>query len=188
MNPTRTYTPEELRYLKMLSRQYPTVRAAGTEIINLQAIMNLPKGCEHFISDVHGEYEAFLHILNSCSGVVRERLDFLYQDTMPRAKLDQLASGNAEGGGADIIINSSDMSGGDGGLFEQAVEFAIADGQISTSTLQRRLKIGYARAGRLTDEMEERGIVAAKDGSKPRKCLITREEWEEMKKSTEGMA
>jgi len=102
-------------------------------------------------------------------------------------KLDQLASGNTEGGGADIIINSSDMSGGDGGLFEQAVEFAIQDGQISTSTLQRRLKIGYARAGRLTDEMEERGIVAAKDGSKPRKCLITREEWEEMKRSTEGM-
>ena len=103
-------------------------------------------------------------------------------------KLDQLASGNTEGGGADIIINSSDMSGGDGGLFEQAVEFAIQDGQISTSTLQRRLKIGYARAGRLTDEMEERGIVAAKDGSKPRKCLITREEWEEMKRSTEGMS
>ena len=92
MNPTRTYTPEELRYLKMLSRQYPTVRAAGTEIINLQAIMNLPKGCEHFISDVHGEYEAFLHILNSCSGVVRERLDFLYQDSVPRAELDQLAT------------------------------------------------------------------------------------------------
>ena len=101
-------------------------------------------------------------------------------------KLDEIANGG-ESGGADIIINSSDMSGGDGGLFEQAVEFAIQDGQISTSTLQRRLKIGYARAGRLTDEMEERGIVAAKDGSKPRKCLITREEWEEMKKSTEGM-
>ena len=92
MKPTRTYTPEELRYLKMLSRQYPTVRAAGTEIINLQAILNLPKGCEHFISDVHGEYEAFLHILNSCSGVVRERLDFLYQDSVPRAELDQLAT------------------------------------------------------------------------------------------------
>ena len=102
-------------------------------------------------------------------------------------KLDELANGNGEGGNADIIINSSDMSGGDGGLFEQAVEFAIQDGQISTSTLQRRLKIGYARAGRLTDEMEERGIVAAKDGSKPRKCLITREEWEEMKKTSEGM-
>ena len=103
-------------------------------------------------------------------------------------KLDELANGGENGGGADIIINSSDMSGGDGGLFEQAVEFAIQDGQISTSTLQRRLKIGYARAGRLTDEMEERGIVAAKDGSKPRKCLITREEWEEMKRSTEGMS
>ena len=102
-------------------------------------------------------------------------------------RLDQLASDSTEGGGADIIINSSDMSGGDGGLFEQAVEFAIQDGQISTSTLQRRLKIGYARAGRLTDEMEERGIVAAKDGSKPRKCLITREDWEEMKKTTEGL-
>ena len=101
-------------------------------------------------------------------------------------KLDELANGG-ETGGADIIINSSDMSGGDGGLFEQAVEYAIQDGQISTSTLQRRLKIGYARAGRLTDEMEERGIVAAKDGSKPRKCLITREEWDEMKKATEGM-
>ena len=67
----------------MLSRMYPTVRAAGTEIINLQAILNLPKGCEHFISDVHGEHEAFLHILNSCSGVVRERIDLLFADTAP---------------------------------------------------------------------------------------------------------
>ncbi len=76
----------------MLSRQYPTVRAAGTEIINLQAIMNLPKGCEHFISDVHGEHEAFLHILNSCSGVVRERLDLLFANSVPRAELDELAT------------------------------------------------------------------------------------------------
>ena len=53
----------------------------------------------------------------------------------------------------------------------------------STSTLQRRLKVGYARAGRLTDEMEERGIISAKDGSKPRTCLITREEWEAMRAS-----
>ena len=100
-------------------------------------------------------------------------------------KMEEMASGSSnEGTGADMI--AGEMSGGDGGLFEQAVEYAIADGQISTSTLQRRLKIGYARAGRLTDEMEERGIVAAKDGSKPRKCLITREEWEEMKKLSSG--
>ncbi len=100
-------------------------------------------------------------------------------------KLEQIANGSAgDMSGADMIGGTGEVGGVDGGLFEQAVEFAISDGQISTSTLQRRLKIGYARAGRLTDEMEERGIVAAKDGSKPRKCLITREEWEEMKKNT----
>ena len=71
----RTYTETDLRYLKMLSRMFPTVRAAATEIINLNAILNLPKGCEHFISDLHGEHEAFLHILNSCSGVIREPLE-----------------------------------------------------------------------------------------------------------------
>ena len=99
-------------------------------------------------------------------------------------KMEEIASGGSnESTGADMI--AGEMTGGDGGLFEQAVEYAIADGQISTSTLQRRLKIGYARAGRLTDEMEERGIVAAKDGSKPRKCLITREEWEEIKKAAD---
>ena len=101
-------------------------------------------------------------------------------------KLEQIENGaNNDSTGADMIGGTADMGGSDGSLFEQAVEYAIADGQISTSTLQRRLKIGYARAGRLTDEMEERGIVAAKDGSKPRKCLITREEWEEMKQVSE---
>ena len=92
MNQHRTYTAEELKYLKMLSRLYPTVRSAGTEIINLKAIMNLPKGCEHFISDVHGEYEAFLHILNSCSGAIRERIDQLFSDSITKAERDQLAT------------------------------------------------------------------------------------------------
>jgi S-DNA-T family DNA segregation ATPase FtsK/SpoIIIE len=97
-------------------------------------------------------------------------------------KLEQLAGGSAgDMSGADMVGGTGELGEGDGGLFEQAVEFAISDGQISTSSLQRRLKIGYARAGRLTDEMEERGIIAAKDGSKPRKCLITREEWEALK-------
>ncbi|MBR4132367.1 MAG: fructose-1,6-bisphosphatase, partial [Oscillospiraceae bacterium] len=88
----RTYTKEELHYLKMLSRQYPDLRATGTEIINLRAILNLPKGCEHFISDVHGEYEAFLHILNSCSGVVRERIDLLFSDSLSPEERAQLAT------------------------------------------------------------------------------------------------
>ena len=92
MEQHRSYSPEELHYLNMLSRLYPTVRAAGTEIINLQAILNLPKGCEHFISDVHGEHEAFLHILNACSGVIRERIDLLFSDSMRRAARERLAT------------------------------------------------------------------------------------------------
>lgn len=92
MKTKRTFKPEELRYLKLLAKQYPTVQAASTEIINLQAILNLPKGTEHFISDIHGEYEAFLHILNSCSGVVKEKLDELFGASMPRSERDQLAT------------------------------------------------------------------------------------------------
>ena len=92
MKSTKAYRPENLHYLKMLARQYPTVQAASTEIINLQAILNLPKGTEHFISDVHGEHEAFLHILNSASGVVRRKLNDLFATSIPRRELDQLAT------------------------------------------------------------------------------------------------
>ena len=92
MKETARCRPEHLHYLKMLARQYPTVQAASTEIINLQAILNLPKGTEHFISDVHGEHEAFLHILNSASGVVREKLDLLFGTSVSRCDLDQLAT------------------------------------------------------------------------------------------------
>ncbi len=63
------------KYLDLLAQHFPTQQAVFTEIINLQAILNLPKGTEHFMSDVHGEYEAFMHILNNCSGVVREHVD-----------------------------------------------------------------------------------------------------------------
>ena len=55
----------DLKYLKTLSKQYPTIAAAATEIINLQAILSLPKGTEHFITDIHGEYEQFQHILKA---------------------------------------------------------------------------------------------------------------------------
>ena len=85
MKRKKTFSQEELRYLKLLAQQYPTVQAASSEIINLQAILNLPKGTEHFISDLHGEYEAFLHILNSCSGVIKEKVDDLYAATISKA-------------------------------------------------------------------------------------------------------
>lgn len=83
---------ERLRYLKLLARQYPTVQAACTEIVNLQAILNLPKGTEHFISDIHGEYEAFLHILNSASGVVREKIDELFGESVAKSERDLLST------------------------------------------------------------------------------------------------
>ena len=66
-------------------------------------------------------------------------------------------------------------------LLAQCIEIAVEDGQVSTSMLQRRLRVGYSRAGRLVDEMEKRGIVSQQDGSKPRQCLISREEFEAMK-------
>ena len=70
--------PNQLKYLELLSEKFSTTQAAFTEIINLEAILNLPKGTEHFVSDVHGEYEAFEHILNNCSGVIRERVEEIF--------------------------------------------------------------------------------------------------------------
>ena len=67
-------SPAERKYLELLAEKFPTTQSVFTEVINLDAILNLPKGTEHFVSDVHGEYEAFEHILNNCSGVIRERV------------------------------------------------------------------------------------------------------------------
>ena len=89
---SRGVETDTLHYLRMLAKQYPTVQAASTEIINLQAILILPKGTEHFISDVHGEYQAFQHILNSASGVVREKIDQLFATSVSKADRDQLAT------------------------------------------------------------------------------------------------
>ena len=61
------------RILELLAQNFPTISAASTEIINLEAILNLPKGTEHFVADVHGEYEAFQHVLKNASGAVKSR-------------------------------------------------------------------------------------------------------------------
>ena len=92
MDSKRTFTQEQLHYLRLLSRQYPTVQAAGTEIIRLQAILNLPKGTEHFMSDIHGEHEAFLHILSSGSGEVKEKLEELFGNVMTQRDRNDLAT------------------------------------------------------------------------------------------------
>ena len=62
---------KDLRYLNLLSQSFPSVAAASTEIINLEAILNLPKGTEHFLADLHGEYQAFRHILKNASGNIK---------------------------------------------------------------------------------------------------------------------
>ena len=69
-------------WIKLLKEKYPTKQAVCREIINLTAIINLPKGTEHFMSDIHGEYEAFLHIMNNCSGVIREKVRMLFLETL----------------------------------------------------------------------------------------------------------
>ena len=92
MDNKRVFTSEQLHYLRLLSKQYPTVQAAGTEIIRLKAILNLPKGTEHFMSDIHGEHEAFLHILNSGSGELKEKLEELFGNAMTQRDRNDLAT------------------------------------------------------------------------------------------------
>ena len=81
-----TFTLEELsddlRYLQLLSRSFPTIADASTEIINLEAILNLPKGTEHFLSDVHGEYEAFQHVLKNASGTVKRKVKEIFAHSL----------------------------------------------------------------------------------------------------------
>ena len=82
----------ELKYLKSLSKQYPNIAAASTEIINLQAILNLPKGTEHFMTDVHGEYEQFNHVLKNGSGSVRRKIDEEFGNTLSNKDKKSLAT------------------------------------------------------------------------------------------------
>ena len=82
----------ELKYLKSLANQYPTIALASTEIINLQAILNLPKGTEHFLTDIHGEYEQFNHILKNGSGSVRGKIDEEFGNTLSTKDKKSLAT------------------------------------------------------------------------------------------------
>lgn len=82
----------ETRYLERLSDLYPTIAAASTEIINLQAILNLPKGTEHFLTDIHGEYEAFSHVLKNGSGSVRRKIDDVFGNTLSKRDKQSLAT------------------------------------------------------------------------------------------------
>ena len=120
----------ELRFLKLLSHNFPDVATASTEIINLSAILNLPKGTEHFLADLHGEYKAFQHVLRNASGTIKRKVGEIFNDTLsnrdkkdlctliyyPERKLElvnQVADGDDEVVGAtcadDSLYNHIDV-------------------------------------------------------------------------------
>ncbi len=120
---------------------------------------------------------------------IAEYIGSRYQTDYDPDIVDHLENAKEERG-ADEISAQDDENGASGGgegsfqeLLQQAIEMAVEDGQTSTSMLQRRLRVGYARAGRLIDEMEKRNIISQSEGSKPRKTLITREQYAEMMKN-----
>lgn len=83
---------QELRYLKLLAKGFPTIASACTEIINLQAILNLPKSTEHFLSDIHGEYEAFNHVLRNGSGNIKRKITEVFGEIMSEREIKSLAT------------------------------------------------------------------------------------------------
>ena len=85
-------TERELKYLGLLSKQFPNAAAAASEVINLQAILNLPKGTEHFLADIHGEYEAFIHVLKNASGTIRTKVEALFLGQIREQELRRLCT------------------------------------------------------------------------------------------------
>ena len=82
----------DARYLRLLAEKFPTISSAATEIINLEAILSLPKGTEHFLSDLHGESTAFTHVLKNASGVIRRKVDEVFGMTMREADKNELCT------------------------------------------------------------------------------------------------
>lgn len=96
MNTYNNITAEEIekdmRYLQLLAQNFPTIAEASTEIINLQAILNLPKGTEHFLADLHGEYEAFLHVLKNASGSIKRKVNEIFGNTLRESEKKELCT------------------------------------------------------------------------------------------------
>ena len=93
MKPTVHYDIDsDLRYLTLLSKSFPSVADASTEIINLEAILNLPKGTEHFLADLHGEYQAFRHILKNASGNIKRKVNELFRSEIRESEIKELCT------------------------------------------------------------------------------------------------
>ena len=92
MEKKKRFNDSELRYLRLLARSFPNRATASTEIINLEAILNLPKGTEHFLADLHGEYEAFQHVLRNASGTIKRKVRENFNETLSRNEQKQLCT------------------------------------------------------------------------------------------------
>ena len=86
------FSDSDLKYARLLSRSFPTIAAASTEIINLEAILNLPKGTEHFLTDIHGEYEAFQHVLKNASGSIKRKVNEIFGSSLREAEKKALCT------------------------------------------------------------------------------------------------
>ena len=86
------FTAEELKYLQLLSKQYKNINSAATEVMNLKAILNLPKGTEHFVSDIHGEVESFSHVLRNASGVIKNQISAIFGASLRESEKKSLAT------------------------------------------------------------------------------------------------
>lgn len=86
------FSEQEMKYLNLLAREYPNINSASSEIINLQAILNLPKGTEHFVSDIHGEYDAFNHVIKNASGVIKDQITAIFGNTLRDCETKTLAT------------------------------------------------------------------------------------------------
>ena len=87
-----SFSPQEIRYLKLLRKQYRTIQEASAEVAHLRAVLRLPKGTEHLLSDLHGEHAAFLHILHNASGVIKRKINDLYGDILSSHERDMLST------------------------------------------------------------------------------------------------
>ena len=92
MTTTHHYDPETMHYLQLLSQSFPTIADASTEIINLEAIMALPKGTEHFLADIHGESEAFRHVLKNASGNIKRKVNELFGNNVRETEKKELCT------------------------------------------------------------------------------------------------
>ena len=132
------------------------------------------QGC--FVSDPEVE---------AVTSYVKENFNTSYdQNVMEEIERKAVQAGNGKTTASDPEPNQSELDGDE--MLPAAVDVILETGQASVSMLQRRLKLGYARAARIVDEMEEKGIVGPFQGSKPRSILVTKEQWEAMKSGQNG--